>query len=1251
LRDVLTGLAILLILMLAGATAAPHFIDWDRHRSVISEKLSASLGQEVEITGPISVTLLPAPTLKLAHIKFGGAGAIRGTVGRFRAQLAVPPLLRGDLRITEARLQGADLLLAPAAAAAPGGGGLPLAAIGFDRLQIEESRLSMLRADGAPVFAAERVDGQLEASSLLGPLRGSLAFDVEGERRTLRFSTGRFEAAGLRARLLIENQAASSRADFDGLLRLDDGGLAADGAIAASGNVSVQLEKGTGHLIWRLAAKVKANGAAAALDAIELALGNTERQTVLTGSGDVDFAREGPVARAILSTRQLDLDRLLTADDPRLAQTPEATVRSLLQALAAAPDAQARLAGEVELTAGNLLFGGDTVLAPKVVLRSAGGLVSLVRLSGELPGRTQVAFEGAPSVGARVAGRLSVDSRDLARLAGWYQGSPPRLQAIRTLRLTGDLRYDQGEARISDATLVADEMKLSGSIRLATDLGRPRLTLNLAADQLDIAKLPDLPESDQPAAWDLDLAIDAKRVRYAGVGAGEIALRLRKEGDATLLDGLTIRDLDGADLIARGRLGGAAPRLDMRLRASRMDAILQLADRLSSHWGIPVLASRAASLAPADLTLTWGLEGDDRRLTAKGRLADTEIDAQARLSPAGALAGAGALALRVKAPNPAGLLRQIGLDAIPVVAAGAVDLRLSGGGASASAPSVDWSASGLFGGARIELTGRQTTSLAEPFVGRITMSAADLAPLAQTLLIAVPAVPPGQPFRLDAGFDLRGYRFTLRDMDMRAGVSAVKGEIAFNLAEFGRISGQLRTGALDASSMGPLIFGLAQPARPAGPWDRRPFGPAATVTLPGDLWIEADSLDLGEGVRIGKPRFVLRFDNGLIYVEHAQGDWLDGRLTGQATLRRSDRAVSLTARLALDDGRLDRLPLAPAASGLRGLASAQLEASAIGESPAALVAALSGVGRATLKDASVLGLASGALDSLLKTTPADFASVARDALAASLERRLTGQLALGATTTQLALGSGVLRVGPLRVAERDGDTTLQAALDLKDLTLDARAALRSRDEPKGWAGPPPAADVRLRGPWAAPARELDVSNLANGLAAIAIQREQERIEVLEQDQRERGFFNRRLKAAEEQRRAEEEERRRVETERRAAEEARKRAEEDERRRAEDDRRRIEVERRAAEEARRRAEEEDRRRIEAERRALEALRRAEDAQRRIDDERQRRAEDAARREAARQQSIQPRIEDVIRTLPPEEPTPPRVHVPVEPPPAP
>jgi AsmA family/AsmA-like C-terminal region len=1146
LRDVLTGFAILLLACLTGALITPHVIDWDSRRAMISAELSSALGQPVAVNGPIRVELLPTPTLKLSHITLGEGGTIQGGIGRFRLRMAVPPLLRGEIRITEALLQGADLTINPATGASispsPVSGGWT--AVGFDKLVIQDSRLSLARPNGEEPLRAERMDGQVEATSLLGPFRGSIGFDLQGGRRSLRFSTGRVESNAVRLKALLEHELVAARTEYDGLLRYENGTLAGEGALAASGNAAIPAGDGTGQVIWRLAARVKGSGQAASLDNIELVLGNTERQTIFTGNGDIDLSRRSP-AKIALSTRQIDLDRLLGGEDSKLTQSPEKLVRAM--ASSNGPSEQ-RLAilGDLDVTVGSLLVGGDVIIGPRLVVHAEAGRISLRHVSGELPGRTQIRLESSTEASSdTLAGKLSVESRDLARLSAWYHAVPARPVGLRSLNLQGDLRQGPQELSITNATLVADDMRLAGSIQLTKAGERQKLTLRLTADQLDIAKVPEIPDSGQSSNWELDLGVEARRVRYAGVGAGDINLRFRRESDASFLDELRISNLGGANLVASGMLSGPAPKLEARLQATRLEALLQLADRVSSHPAMPLLASRASSLAPADLTL--GLSADDskagqRVLTVRGNANATELDVAARLHANGALADGNALFVGLKSAGPASLIRQIGLEAIPITGAGAVDLRLTGGGLGSGIASADWTVKGMFAGLAIDMAARQTINPAEPLNGTIRLSATDLAPLAQSLLIAIPAVSPGQNFALTAGFDLRGYRITLREFDLTSGGSRTRGEITFNLAEFGRVSGQLRMGRLDASAFAPLIFGEPQGGGLPQLWGAARFGAAAPITLPGDLWIEADGVDLGDGLVISSPKFVLRFENGLIYIEHGEGEWMNGRLKAQATLRRNLHTVSITGRFGLEGWHLERMPVLAANGGLRGRASAQIDLSATGESPLALMTALAGNGRLDIQNAEVSGLAPGALDGILKTPQGEFAAVSREALAATLQQRLSGSLALPAGQSPLTIGAGVLRAGPLRAASVDEVVTTSVALDLKDMSVLARTGLVAREAPKGWTGPPPSADLLLRGPVRNPVREIDVASLANGLTAIAIARETERIEAIEQDQRERSFFNRQLRASEEQRRAEEDARRKLEAARRLAEDQRRKDE-------------------------------------------------------------------------------------------------------------
>jgi flagellar biosynthesis GTPase FlhF len=172
-----------------------------------------------------------------------------------------------------------------------------------------------------------------------------------------------------------------------------------------------------------------------------------------------------------------------------------------------------------------------------------------------------------------------------------------------------------------------------------------------------------------------------------------------------------------------------------------------------------------------------------------------------------------------------------------------------------------------------------------------------------------------------------------------------------------------------------------------------------------------------------------------------------------------------------------------------------------------------------------------------------------------------------------------LRLSP--VAIDGGPAAWQGAItyDLKTLALDARGTLTAKAAPEGWTGALPSVGLAWRGPLANPAREIDAAPLANGLAAIVLQRELDKIEAIEAEQAER------------QRRAQQQAlQRQRDRERQIAEEAARQArlrEEQERARAEAERVRAEAEKLQAEQ-RSRAETERRAAQEADRRTLQDI---------------------------------------------------------------
>ena len=154
-RDLLTALAGAVILVLVAALAAPPLIDWTAHRALVDRAIGRSLGLPARSEGRLDVRLLPSPRLRLDRLRIGGADDAPGLDARFvKAEIALTPLLGGEIRFTETRIGRAEIRLAVTGGEAlllPSGlgsdlsalgGGLPARDLAIEDLQIQQFLLT-----------------------------------------------------------------------------------------------------------------------------------------------------------------------------------------------------------------------------------------------------------------------------------------------------------------------------------------------------------------------------------------------------------------------------------------------------------------------------------------------------------------------------------------------------------------------------------------------------------------------------------------------------------------------------------------------------------------------------------------------------------------------------------------------------------------------------------------------------------------------------------------------------------------------------------------------------------------------------------------------------------------------------------------------------------------------------------------------------------------------------------------------------
>jgi len=754
--------------------------------------------------------------------------------------------------------------------------------------------------------------------------------------------------------------------------------------------------------------------------------------------------------------------------------------------------------------------------------------------------------------------------------ATWLTGTIP----ARSLALAGDIEASRIGATARNLSLRLDRSRFAGTLSFTRAVGAEpaRLFADLTSDALDLGSLPDL--SGAAAAsrdLDLDLALAARTVTLSGAAlpggasagsgsldAGHVALQLRKTGRDLKLDRLSL-DIDGATVEATAVRTGTDAKAEARVRAPRLDALARTLGDILPGSATAALRDRAATLSPFDGTFrveAMAASGDaalvPTRLGLDGTAGGTHVSAgwTPDRSDDGrdAATRAVTLSLDAAAPEAAGLLRQFGLAAGD---AGLGAARIGGTARGSLAGGFAAEARARIGATTLSYRGRAQVGLG---AGRLDLQSDDVRPLLASLGVVPAAASAGRPgaaipVAAAGDFGWTDARLSLRHMAGSIGAAAGTGDLFLDLTPRkpgGGTDRPILTGALTLDRLpAEALLGLAlgDPVGAAGgasptmagtgAWSDTPFGPPALALPASQVALKLDSLPIGGPIPGSlEARAValnLRTGNGSVTFADIAGRLDGGTIGGALTLRHDGPTAALSGRVTWNDVALDL-------DGLSGRIGGTVDLSGTGDSPAALVASLAGPGSLTLAGAALartdpeapartaadIDRRAGAAD--LDGTGIDSGDVGRS-LAAELDR---GPLALGDQTAPATLAGGVLRsasfhaespraaISPRARTDAGGwQADTEVSVDLGRLGLTTRTTLRPRGtaaERKAEGG-----DViaRLSGPLGGQARrDVDATGFVIAMQARALARVQDRIDMTEQDLRERAAFNRQLKAIE-----------------------------------------------------------------------------------------------------------------------------------------
>ncbi|MFN3892250.1 MAG: AsmA family protein [Beijerinckiaceae bacterium] len=1125
LRETLTILAVLIVLALTAALAAPLFVDWSAHRGWIEERLSAALGGVVRVTGDIDVRLLPAPRLDVAGVSWRAAdeGAASLQADNIHLEVAVAPLLQGVVRFVEARIERPRLTATLGDGGAlnlphPGEGG---GVVAFERIEIRNGEITLLRA-GGEVLRVEGVHIDADAASLHGPFRGSGSYALADGRMAFRFGAGVVEDDRLRVKFSSEPAPNAPQVDLDGALVAERAGDATRLRYDGVATVWSIADADGAQIPWRASGTLAADATQARFDPLEVRFGPQERQS--TASGAAWFDAESRRLTIKLAAPQVDADRLLDSKEA----AGEAMGR-LSRVIAAALERPARARSvtlRVETSTPALQLGGDTITDAAMTLDLPRGGDDRLALSANLPGRAQISLDGNVESGAaaRFAGRARASARDLPRLAEWIARADPDLAErlrgapFRVIEASGDIELSRRSFAARNLDIRADRSTLAGSLAFASAVGGEpaRLFADLNSPALDLDGVPSLrgPARALQDA-DLNLSLDARAIRVAGVGgavvdAGRIRAKLTRNAGRLDLERLSVENLGGATLSATGHVDPDGAKLEARLEAQRLVELAGLVRRVAPGPLADLFNDRAVALSPARVNLSADAEAKGgsielRNVRIEGTARGTRIAAAMR--PLGDQVEAEAEISSVDTPM---LLRQLGVETVPIRSAPRSRLTLRAHGDAASG--YDAEGSGEIAGASVTFKGRVGEREARfGFNGRARVAAKDAAPLMQVLAIAWPDAQSSIPLDVAGDLGVDGGSISASALEGVLAGARFGGHLRFATQD-----GALRRTLLGALNVDRMSFDVisalalgpsAANARGAPLWSERAFAPGLADPPPADIELRAAEMNLrGLQGRDFAARVVL--SNGAVALENMSMRIEDADIAGRLALRRDKTDASLAAALHL------KAPL-DLRDQIRGDWNMRVELAATGRSERALISSLAGGGNVRLTDIVIPGAAADAIDGVVALAEKDAIAPDERTIVAALQKAFArAPLRAGDINLDILAASGVLRFQPVKIGAPGAEASLSGAFDLRTLGAEQTLEIVSRTTPPKWTDPNPRVRMAWSGPVNKATRSIDAASLVNGLSARAIQRESARIEALEADIRERAMFNRRLRTDE-----------------------------------------------------------------------------------------------------------------------------------------
>ncbi len=628
-KRVLIGVGGVVGLLIVALLIAPSFFDLNKFKPQLVAEVKKATGRDLVVDGPISLSLLPSPTVNVTDVKFlnlpGSKNPNMVEIKSVTVKPSLFALLGGNIEVSSVTLVEPKIVLEVNAQGKPNWEFTPSVEeakpaapkpssskpLSLGQLNIENGTVIFSDSKQGLSLVAEKANFSASVGSIDGPYSLTGGASINGAPLKIDLSVSAKGTSGHAAELALE--AGGGKLTFKGTLselgpNARVGGVAtvqADSLTTFVGtliNLSGQTAPALPPL---LAGRFSFDGS---IDASQTSFAAKDFKVTLaddSGSGSLAVTWKPTLAvEGKLVLPKIDLDRALAA----LAQpAPPAGAKPAPAKPAAAPSSNESVLGnqtaKLSIEAGEVIYNKSAVRNVALDIDAHGGAVAVPRLSATLPGdmvlQAKSTMSGDPAR-PTVSGDFSLVGPKLRDTLNWLQVDTSSLPAdkLTKLSLKGRMASSGGNVQVTDAAFELDDLKGTGGVAVTFSVPLS-VVAHVELDTLDLdpylahakgraaakpaaTSVPPAPAGKGPPGPSFGFKTKINRLIYNKQTIGGVEVDVALQGSTLRLNGVNVSNLAGARLAVRGVIanyGSSDPHPDIafNFEAPDMGRVMKLA--------------------------------------------------------------------------------------------------------------------------------------------------------------------------------------------------------------------------------------------------------------------------------------------------------------------------------------------------------------------------------------------------------------------------------------------------------------------------------------------------------------------------------------------------------------------------------------------------------------------------------------------------------------------------------------------------